>query len=42
MNTGLPSTVPGTSARTRFGSVYICITFFLTVSASSERLMALP
>ena len=42
MNTGLPSTVPGMSARTRFGSVYICITFFRTVSASSDRLIVLP
>ena len=42
MKTGLPSTLPGMSARTRAGSVYICITFLRTVSASSARSMALP
>jgi hypothetical protein len=40
MNTGFPSTVPGVSARTRFGSVYIDITFFFTSSGVSDRLMA--
>src|SRR5207244_3482708 len=37
-----PSTVPGMSARIRFGSVYICRTFFVTSSAVSVRSIVLP
>ena len=42
VNTGLPSTVPGMSARTRFGSVYIDITFLRTSSAVSDRWIVFP
>src|SRR3990167_10197884 len=40
-NTGLPSTVPGMSARMRLGSVYMILTRASTSFGSSERYMQL-